>query len=61
MIQAWHAGQKEVTVQLSDRIVLSPFAAKRLAVLLNNVMRDYESRFGAMELEPRRGGESPMQ
>ena len=61
MIQAWHAGQKEVTVQLSDRIVLSPFAAKRLAVLLNNVMRDYESRFGTMELEPRRGGESPMQ
>ncbi len=61
MNQAWHAGQKKVTVQLSDRIVLSPFAAKRLAVLLNNVMRDYESRFGAMEFEPPRGGESPMQ
>jgi len=61
MNQAWHAGQKEVTVQLSDRIVLSPFAAKRLAVLLNNVMRDYESRFGALELELRRGAESPVQ
>ncbi|NVM57273.1 MAG: DUF3467 domain-containing protein, partial [Desulfobacterales bacterium] len=34
MNQAWHSGQKEVTVQLTDRIVLSPFAAKRLAVLL---------------------------
>jgi hypothetical protein len=61
MNQAWHAGQKEVTVQLSDRIVLSPFAAKRLAVLLNNVMRDYESRFGVLEVEARRGPESPVQ
>ncbi|HVO84316.1 MAG TPA: DUF3467 domain-containing protein [Syntrophobacteria bacterium] len=50
-----------MTVQLSDRIVLSPFAAKRLAVLLNNVLRDYESRFGALELERRRGAESPVQ
>jgi hypothetical protein len=61
MNQAWHAGQKEVAVQLSDRIVVSPFAAKRLAVILNNVMRDYESRFGLLEAEPRRGGESPIQ
>src|SRR4030066_365186 len=53
MNQAWHAGQKEVTVQLTDRIVLSPFAAKRLAILLQNVIRDYESRFGALDLEAR--------
>jgi len=54
MNQAWHEGQKEVAVQLSDRIVLSPFAAKRLAILLQNVIRDYESRFGALDLEARR-------
>ena len=46
MNQAWHSGQKEVTVQLTDRIILNPFVAKRLAVLLNNVIRDYEFRFG---------------
>lgn len=51
MNQAWHAGQKELTVQLSDRIVLSPYAAKRLAMLLNNVIRDYEAKFGALEIE----------
>ncbi len=51
MNQAWHAGQKELTVQLSDRIVLSPYAAKRLALLLNNVIRDYESKFGTLEIE----------
>ena len=48
--QAWHAGQKEVKVQLSDRIVMSPFAAKRLAILLNNVLGDYENKFGKLDL-----------
>jgi hypothetical protein len=56
MNQAWHAGQKEVTVQLTDRIVLSPFAAKRLAVLLNNLVREYESRFGKLDIEARAAG-----
>ena len=50
MNQAWHAGQKEVKVQLTDRIVLSPFAAKRLALLLNNVLRDYENRYGTLDI-----------
>jgi len=54
MNQSWDAAQKEVTVQLSDRIVLSPFVAKRLALLLNNVIRDYESKYGALEVEPTR-------
>ena len=50
MNQAWHAGQKEVKVQLTDRIVLSPFAAKRFSMLLNNVLQDYEKRYGALEV-----------
>jgi len=45
---AWERGQNEVHVQLTDRLILSPFAAKRLATLLNNVMSDYEKRFGTM-------------
>jgi hypothetical protein len=61
MNQARHAGQKEFTAQLSDRIVLSRLGSERLAVLLNNVMGDYGSRFGALEVEPRRGAESPVQ
>ena len=50
MNQAWHAGQKEVKVQLTDRVVLSPFAAKRLSILLNNVLADYEKKFGTLEI-----------
>jgi hypothetical protein len=54
--QAWERGQNEVRVQLTDRIILSPFAAKRLADLLGNVTREYESRFGVLSLEGRRQG-----
>lgn len=52
--QAWHSGQREIPVQLTDRIILSPHAAKRLSVLLNNVLREYESRFGSLP-DPRGG------
>ena len=49
--QAWHAGQKEVTIQLTDRIILSPHAAKRLSVLLGNLVKQHEERFGALNIE----------
>ena len=60
MNQAWHSGQKEVTVQLSDRVVLSPFAAKRLALLLNNIIQDYEKRYGKVDVEIRRPDDSML-
>lgn len=49
--QAWHAGQKEVKVMLSDRIVLNPYAAKRLSALLDRVLKEYETRYGALKME----------
>jgi len=49
--QSWHTGQKELTVGLSDRIILNPYAAKRLSILLNNVVAEYESRFGEIGLD----------
>lgn len=42
------SGQPEVRVQLNERVILSPFAAKRLALLLNNVVQAYEQRFGEL-------------
>jgi len=47
--QAWKGSENEVTVNLSDRMILSPFAAKRLALLLNNVVAQYEARFGSLD------------
>ena len=46
--QAWRQGQKEVAIDLSDRIILSPHAAKRLQLLLSNVVDEYEKRFGSL-------------
>jgi len=38
-----------MTIQLSNRIVMSPFVAKRLAQLLNSVVGDYETKYGVLE------------
>jgi len=50
--QAWNRGQKEVVIQLTDRIIISPFAAKRLSMLLGSVVKEYEGRFGTLNVEP---------
>ena len=49
--QSWYTGQQELAIQLTNRIILNPFAAKRLATLLNNIMGEYESRFGKLSTE----------
>ena len=55
--QAWNRGQKEVTIQLTDRIIISPYAAKRLSMLLQGVVSEYEKRFGTLNVEAG-GGEA---
>ena len=41
---------KPVKIELTNRIILSPFAAKRFALLLNGVLDEYETRFGKLEV-----------
>jgi hypothetical protein len=50
MNQAWQPSQTEVKVQLTERLVLSPFAAKRLSILLGKTMAEYEKRFGSLNV-----------
>ena len=45
--QVWRSEQ-DVSVRLNNRIILNPHAAKRLSVLLANVVGQYEQRFGAL-------------
>lgn len=48
----WNPGERrEFNVRLNDRVVLSPFAAKRLWILLGAILREYESRFGQLGIE----------
>ena len=49
----WNASDSEYRVKLSDRIVLNPFAAKRLLTLLANMLKEYEKRYGALREERR--------
>jgi len=47
--KTWERGPKqELEIELNHRIVLSPFAAKRLSQLLQNLMKEYETRYGAL-------------
>jgi hypothetical protein len=50
--ETWNpTAERKFHVSLSNRIVLSPFAAKRLWVLLGAILGEYESRFGALPME----------
>lgn len=46
---AWERGQSNVQILMTDRIVLNPYAAKRLADILNRVVAEYESTFGPLK------------
>lgn len=49
--ETWKAEQtQELHVRLTNRIVLSPFAAKRLWILLGTILKEYESRFGKLDV-----------
>lgn len=47
----WQAGQNEVTVQLSNRVVMNPHVAKRLMMMLDATIKNYESTVGPINVE----------
>ena len=51
--EVWERAQENLKIQLTNRIVLNPYAAKRLAALLNRVIAEYESKFGTLKDDPR--------
>lgn len=53
-----HDGQSDVAVELSQRVILSPFAARRLVTILSNVVEQYESRWGSLKETPTEAGKS---
>lgn len=49
--KTWDASGREFHVALTDRIVVNPYAAKRLVMLLSGVLKQYEQRFGTLEID----------
>jgi hypothetical protein len=50
--QTWNAtSDRTLSIELSNRVILSPFAAKRLSVALARVIREYETRYGALDVD----------
>ena len=47
--QAWHGGQQQVNIALTERVLLNPFAAKRLLLQLEKGIHEYEQRFGQIK------------
>lgn len=47
--QGLQGNQEEVVVRITNRIMLSPYAAKRLSMMLSQAMDQYEQRFGKLE------------
>ena len=43
----------QVRIKLNHRMVLSPHTAKRLSILLNAVLGEYERRFGDLNVDGR--------
>ncbi|WP_320141042.1 DUF3467 domain-containing protein [uncultured Cohaesibacter sp.] len=51
--QHWRGSVKdnsEVKVKLAQRMVMSPYAAKRLATILAQSIKAYEAQFGTIEI-----------
>jgi len=49
--QTWNTLGDEFKVKLTDRIVVNPFAAKRMLALLTNILNEYERRYGTLDVE----------
>lgn len=49
--QTMNLGDGEIVIDLTDRMILNPYAAKRLAIVLEGVIKQYEATFGELPLE----------
>ena len=49
MNASWDRASPEMEIELAHRLVMSPFAAQRLAEVLTKLMADYRSRYGELK------------
>ena len=46
--ETWERGHPEVQIEVSNRIIMTPFAAQRLADAMNRLIEEYETRYGKL-------------
>ena len=51
MNQGWERAGGDLSVELTHRIVLSPFASKRLNRTLAQMIEQYEARYGELHVD----------
>ena len=52
--QTWNvSNDRKLNVELTNRIILSPHAAKRLCRALSSVLQEYEGRHGTLRVDSR--------
>ena len=44
-------GQPEIVFQVSERVIMNYYSAKRLAITLSQLIRRHEEQFGELELD----------
>lgn len=50
--RTWNVNADEpVKVDLTNRLILTPYAAKRMCKILTGVLREYEARHGALKID----------
>ena len=48
--QAWNMNQDKVKVEVAERVVMTPYTAKRLAIMLTATLKAYEAKFGQIDI-----------
>lgn len=48
--QAWNMNQGKVKVDIAERVVMTPYTAKRLAIMLSATLKAYEAKFGQIDI-----------
>lgn len=48
--QAWNMELSKVNVEIAERVVMTPYTAKRLAIMLGATLKAYEAKFGAIDI-----------
>lgn len=53
------SGENTTTMKIDARVIMSPWAAKRLVMAMHQAVQRYEKAYGTIQLDPRqRGGAS---